>query len=343
MKIQILRLFSRISPTSSPYVQFTKGFKNVESVPLPFFNESKNESRYLRYFTYIQQALALRREKNLGIGHCHNIYLLPAVIILKMATCFKFKIVFTLHTSFDLLKLRDKIILTLGLYFIDTLVSCGVAVKDSLPRYIRQNKRTATITNAVNLDALLGPQETPLFAVGSMANFERSGPSFYSACRLNRGKNIEENIAIIQALNELNFRAKYHIFGSGPLDDFLRERYTNESNILFHGLTSRVDLYSSIKSMDVFLSQSIGEGLPVAPLEALLLGKAAILSDIPPQREFVEFFPESLLIVDSQTDIDTIARFVNRWMKKPIPVENDVLDYFSLERMEREYINVYKK
>ncbi len=345
MKIKVLRLFSSISATSSPYVQFTKGFSNVATYPLAFFNNSEVKSRFIRYIQIFQEAMSLQRKHKIEVIHCHNIYLLPVAIGLKFRSCFNIKVVFTMHTSFSLLKTRDLFLLTFLFYFIDTFVSCGSAVRDGLPSYFRENKRSVLIRNSVNLDNLIKDHSVKDRDVSQNLTTHSTEPivRIYSACRLNAGKNIEGNISLVKALRDLNLNIEYHVFGGGPLENTLQTKYGDKSYILFKGLTLRNDLYSSMQNMDVFISQSTGEGLPVAPLEALLSGKAVILSDIPPHDEFSKFFPKSTLIVKKDTSYYDIEKFLKSWLKAPALVEQEVLNYFHVNRMEKEYINVYKK
>jgi len=269
--------------------------------------------------------------------------LLPVAIGLKFRVFFGVKIVFTMHTSYSLLKARDRFLLTLSFYFIDTFVSCGSAVRDGLPAYIRENARSVLIRNSVNLDTLIGSQSTKSREAPQEPIVDASKVRMYSACRLNAGKNIEGNVSLVKALRDLNMDIEYHIFGGGPLERFLKAKYGDKSYISFKGLTSRNDVYLSMQSMHVFISQSTGEGLPVAPLEALLSGKAVVLSDIPSHNEFLKFFPESTLIVRKDTSAADIAGFLNGWVEAPVLVAPEVLTYFHVKRMEREYIDVYKK
>jgi L-malate glycosyltransferase len=52
-----------------------------------------------------------------------------------------------------------------------------------------------------------------------------------------------------------------------------------------HFLGQRDDLAKVVNSLDVYIFSSLHEGLPIALMEAMLAGKACILSDIPPHLE----------------------------------------------------------
>ncbi|MGK2960221.1 MAG: glycosyltransferase family 4 protein [Candidatus Malihini olakiniferum] len=79
--------------------------------------------------------------------------------------------------------------------------------------------------------------------------------------------------------------AQLHIIGTGDQEKYLREKFTNKK-IIFHGLVSKpIDV---IYYYDCFVSASNAEGMPLALLEAMSIGKAFICSDISPHVEVFE-------------------------------------------------------
>lgn len=64
-------------------------------------------------------------------------------------------------------------------------------------------------------------------------------------------------------------------------------RIAKENNLQhrIHFLGQRNDLAKIVNSLDAYVFSSLHEGLPIALMEAMLAGKACILSDIPPHLE----------------------------------------------------------
>ncbi|TVR00332.1 MAG: glycosyltransferase [Desulfovibrionales bacterium] len=90
---------------------------------------------------------------------------------------------------------------------------------------------------------------------------------------------------ILQAFNIANSHSILIIIGTGELKNKLRNKYNNNSDIIFSGYHKNVLPF--LQAADVFISASKAEGLPNSVLEALACGLPCILSDIPPHREII--------------------------------------------------------
>ena len=73
----------------------------------------------------------------------------------------------------------------------------------------------------------------------------------------------------------------------------LKSRYENEA-IRFLGKKQDVRPYINSADLFVISTKEIGEGLPVAPLEAMAMGKIVIGSDVPGIRDILSDFSEQL-------------------------------------------------
>lgn len=337
--MKVLRLFSRVSPTSSPYVQFTQGFKSVDSIPLPYLDLFRGENSISRYYKYISLCREKVKKEQSNIIHCHNLYLMPAAIIAKKTSAADVSVVLTLHTSYSLLSLRNKIILWVAFLFLDSIVACGEAVRGSMPAAFSRSSKCVVIRNAVNLEKL--KNQLGRLAADQVA---RPGPAFYMASRLVPGKNVE---ALISAFKEIASRLPFStldIFGDGPLFADLKEKTEGLTDITLRGQVERDALYTDIASLDVYISLSGGEGLPVAPMEALAAGLQAVLSDIPPHRELEALFPERVHILASDlSNIDMITARVCEGLGAPAEISEETERRFGLGAMESEYLNLYER
>jgi glycosyltransferase involved in cell wall biosynthesis len=63
-----------------------------------------------------------------------------------------------------------------------------------------------------------------------------------------------------------------------------------------HFLGERNDVAALLDASDAFVFPSLSEGLPLAPLEAMAMGKLAVLSRIGPHEEIVEDGVSGLLV-----------------------------------------------
>ncbi|MGI9629088.1 MAG: glycosyltransferase, partial [Longimicrobiales bacterium] len=114
------------------------------------------------------------------------------------------------------------------------------------------------------------------------------------------------------------------------------------------GELSREGVYRFLhREADVYVSASHGEGMPMAPLEAMATGCPVILSDIPPHREIAEgtdFIP--LVAVD---DAEGFAREIETFQamsageRRAIGAQcrRVVEERFSLQHMHDGYDHVY--
>jgi len=153
---------------------------------------------------------------------------------------------------------------------------------------------------------------------------------------------------LVDVLAELDNGAHLTIIGDGPLKgelvDLARERGVLE-RLHFTGLLPRDEVYVALDEADIFVSSAKWEGLPIAVLEAMVVGLPVMLSDIPPHRELV-IDQRGATIMSADTKdwkveienltIDELEKRGN--MCREIAEKN-----FSLQKMHKGYDRVYKK
>lgn len=160
----------------------------------------------------------------------------------------------------------------------DKGVTCRV-VRNSLPHSELQNIRA------------MSPEQC-----ASHLGVSDEKPLIVYAGRLESQKNIENLLySLERVVAEKDARAL--LFGRGPMADmiqnFINERQLEQSIMLmgFHE-----DLWTWIRSADVFVSVSHYEGMPNTVMEAMALGRPIVVSDIGQHREICD---ESMgLLVD---------------------------------------------
>jgi glycosyltransferase involved in cell wall biosynthesis len=111
---------------------------------------------------------------------------------------------------------------------------------------------------------------------------------------LNVGRYVppKSQLDLIEAMDSLSVqRRDVHLFvvgGRGPMDTILRERVAEYDLEEYVTIPGRVDdIHSYYAAADVFVSSSVGEGLPIVQLEAMAGQLPVIATDIPGVREVV--------------------------------------------------------
>ncbi|WP_460191388.1 glycosyltransferase family 4 protein [Klebsiella variicola] len=194
--------------------------------------------------------------------------------------CFKAcKKITTIHNYFDVDFVQTKGIVKgrlegiVGRYVIKNFIkiACSNAVKDYCIEKF-SFKGIIAIPNGVNV---------PVF--NDLAKEHKKGDvvNFYYLGVINKRKNVE---VILDAFTEWSVgkNAKLNVIGGGVDEAALKIKYDNEK-IFFHGMIQTP--HELFANFDCFVSASKAEGLPLALIESLSLGKAFICSDIAPHKE----------------------------------------------------------
>lgn len=153
-------------------------------------------------------------------------------------------------------------------------------------------RATTVIRNGVDVSAFRPADASEKTRLRDQVGLPRDGVIWVAAGALVARKNPR---FILDAFNSLpGGPGGRHLvlLGDGDLRDDLRRRSSGAPNVHMLGSVSSVADY--LRASDIFVSASIGEGLPNAVLEALACGLPALLSDIPPHRELQDLAPRSV-------------------------------------------------
>jgi glycosyltransferase involved in cell wall biosynthesis len=159
------------------------------------------------------------------------------------------------------------------LKFCDGHIGISKICSNVLEKYLKVNKKVTTIFNAVDLNRLsisdgkvLVGEQINLLAVGS----------------LTAQKNYPLVINAIKRIRE-NSTKKFHlnIAGEGEQKELLINLVSElKLNDTISFLGNRSDIPQLMSESDLFIMSSDWEGLPIALIEAQLLGLAAIVTDV---------------------------------------------------------------
>lgn len=155
------------------------------------------------------------------------------------------------------------------------------------------------------------------------------------------GKNVEFLLEQFSGNAKLN---DYNLVITGYSQQSLINKYSMLKNIIFTGRVTNFDEY--LKAADYFISASLHEGMPNAPLEALAEGIPVLLSNINSHNEIVttinDYIGEIFInndSVDFQSKVDSLL--TRRYETVSRNALNGVKEHFNAPKMAERFQNVY--
>jgi glycosyltransferase involved in cell wall biosynthesis len=227
----------------------------------------------------------------------------------------------------------------LGLQFIDHPVGCSAYVADSVKRY---GLSPTVIRNGIDADTYTPTEDTT--SARTAVGLPRDRTIFVSVGAFLERKDPQ---TVVEGFLESRRTADSTLVmvGDGPERDACRTLADGHPSIVFPGFVETVRPY--LTAADYFVSASLGEGLPVAVLEALACGLPVCLSDIDPHEEILEFHPsagelftpgDSSALASSINELTARDRSSASRMARKIVTEE-----LNSERMAEEYLEHYRQ
>jgi glycosyltransferase involved in cell wall biosynthesis len=289
----------------------------------------------------------------------------PASGVLTLATYLRRRrsrrdLVFTVHNSWQNFRRRNRLFLRVILALFPTVVVCGAAAHDSMPRRLRRRRaaRLHVVPNGVDvqrIDAARAATRAGDRSDDRSDDGPDDGPGGSRPGRtvvsLNRLIPIKDPGTLLRAFADARGPDdRLLLVGDGALRADL-ERSVRDLGlapyVTFTGIVARAEVYRILDRADVVVSTSAGEGLPVALMEAMGCGCPAVASDIPPHREIARVASELPLVPvgDAQAFAHELGRLLAAGPEHRRAVgaqlRAHVLEHFSVQTMNDSYGEVY--
>ena len=255
-------------------------------------------------------------------------------------------LVFTLHTSWPNVRLRNRLLLYVVAGLFPVFVACGKASADSLPRALKRlARRLEVIPNGVDverIDHALAGATVP------------APPSGRAGLVVSVGRliAIKDPATVVAAFRRAARPDDQLVMvGDGELRKSLEldvRMFPGVGGIFFTGLVPRDEVHETLHCADVFVSASTVEGLPVAVLEAMVCRCLVVLSDIPAHREIASHASSVQLVAPG--DVDGFARAIDRVaamspaarLRAGEALRGCVIQHYSVRQMSEAYGRVYE-
>ena len=137
---------------------------------------------------------------------------------------------------------------------------------------------------------------------------------------------------LLEAVNMLNtYTIKVFIVGDDTSDYALNLKKTYQAdNIIFTGKKQNINDYLALADLFVIPTKVIGEGQPIAPIEAMLSGRVVIGSNVPGTKDVLEPFPDLLFKPESVSAlIEKIEHIMNMSVVKRDELASQLYAYAS--------------
>ena len=353
--MKLLRLTPRLTSTSAPYNQFSLGFKDTIEQTLcsllkhdvPIDDKIKvfhGDGSILKMFKLIKRLVS---KNKYDVIHVHSgltgIIFILALFPLKLGLLKN--TVFTLHNSWQVLKVRNQFLNLIIMLASKKICACGVSSRDSIPKIINYfvGKKIKAVVNGFDHKRI-----DRVEANISLGNHfgKASNIKILYVGALNNTKN---QIALLEVLKTNKMDAEIIFLGDGAnkktLIDYSKS-ISNSIKIDFKGLVSRDLTIEHMLEADVCISLSKGEGLPIAVLEAMYAGCFMILSTIPPHKEVSPPAERCIFVnISNKTEIINSLDYIKNNIKNIKNGRSKSKEYsisaFSVNKMLAEYKRVY--
>lgn len=354
--MKLLRLATTLNPTSAPYNQFALGFRS--RINQTYCSLLKNDLLIEdnikvfhgdgSVFKMIKIVRRLISSNNYDVIHIHSgvmgIVLFLAIFPLRISILKN--TVFTLHNSWNIIRMRNQILNLIVMFGVRKICTCGQSSKDSIPSIINlfTGKKTIAVVNGFDYARIDHVEKHK----GYEKHFNKNSTiKILCVGALNNTKN---QSALIEVLKEIKMDAEVIFLGDGINKQILIDSSKEVhpcTKIIFKGRISRNLTIEHMLEADISISLSKGEGLPIAVLESMYAGCFQILSIIPPHKEISPpssrcIFVDASRKEDIASSLEFIIENIDIVRAAKTTSRKYTMNNFGLDNMLAEYMQVYE-
>jgi glycosyltransferase involved in cell wall biosynthesis len=161
-------------------------------------------------------------------------------------------------------------------------------VKNSALRELSIKSNITVIHNYISHTNYQGSDPSRSHVLRQSLGIKNGQVALINVGRLDPQKGHRYLIEAVKRIISRGYDIKLFIVGEGRIEKELKEIVCNmglENRIIFLG--QRKDIIDLMSAADIFVFPSLNEGLPLALLEAMAMGKVCVASDIPAIREII--------------------------------------------------------
>ena len=236
-------------------------------------------------------------------------------------------------------------------------VDCAVAVSCHLKNDISDRFKTANIKsvyNGIDLGSFLANRNTSEVTDSEMVTggSQKKNVRIAYVGRLYWIKGVTyalKAFAVLMRLPGLR-NVELNIYGDGPLrttvKKFAERSQSSACKVHYCGVLPRDQLLIELLNSDIVIFPSLYEACPMALFEALSLGKAVVVSNMPWSKEFIEHKVNGLRVdtLDPETFAESLFELIrdNELRERVSKNASHAIEKYSMSNTVSMYLNIYK-
>ncbi|WP_162150778.1 glycosyltransferase family 4 protein [Acholeplasma equifetale] len=293
----------------------------------------------------VDKVINVIREENIDIIHTHGIR--SDILGYKISKKTSVKHISTIHNypyfDYPILygKLKGFILSRIHIHYIkriDKPIACSKFISDTFNE--KYGKKIDYIQNGVDESKFFPLSDNIKKIKREKHNFSPNDVIFISTNMLIKRKRPLELIeTFIQTFEKSHEKPTLLLLGDGNLKDLIIKKIGKSEMIKYIGRVSNVIEYLQIA--DVFVSNSIAEGLPMAALEALSCGLFLNLSSIPSHKEIFDEINTDIILFDDENISEVLKKSYSKVKTKRVKKHHHN-NVFLSSIMSDKYQEVYK-
>lgn len=182
--------------------------------------------------------------------------------------------------------------------------NCMDSIKAFKKYFPKCNTEIVLIYNYIDVSKIISLSEEK-----ADFKYNKETINFISVGRLVEVKGFDR---ILDISKEFDKNVTFYIVGAGPLEEEYKKRIHNENikNVKLIGL--KTNPYPYIKNADVFLLTSHSEAFPTVVVEAMILNKSIISTDVLGVNEILNNYDDKIIVEDDNQKItNAIHKYIS--------------------------------